>query len=61
MNCKDAISLGDGRELFVVEISFSITSYMDNYCLCLKNGQAAIGAELELISCAEADRHDDNR
>jgi hypothetical protein len=40
MNCIDAVSLGDAREIFVIgsfdlkiDLNFEIHSHLDNFCL----------------------------
>jgi len=37
MNCIDAIYLGDGREVWVIDVDMTIKSYMDNFCLEVGN------------------------
>jgi len=38
-NCIDAISMGDAREIFVLDLNFEIKSYIDMYCLQLGKNQ----------------------
>jgi len=33
MNCIDAISQGDAREVFVIDLNYEIQSHLDNFCL----------------------------
>jgi len=33
MNCFDAIALGDGREVWIIDLDFTIKGYIDTYCL----------------------------
>lgn len=33
MNCIDAVSLGDAREVWIIDLNFEIKSYGDKYCL----------------------------
>lgn len=37
MDCLDAIILGDGREMFVLNEDLSITSYIDKFCIVAKD------------------------
>jgi len=36
-NCLDAISIGDAREIWVLDLNMEIKSYLDMYCL--ENGK----------------------
>jgi len=61
MSCNDAIAMGDGRELFVIQVNFEIKSFIDDYCLQTKNGMVNPETELELMNCLDSSRHEDNR
>jgi len=38
LKCIDSIALGDGREVFVIDDSFKIITFIDEKCLVLKDG-----------------------
>ncbi len=33
MNCIDAISMGDAREVWIIDLNWEIKSYGDKFCL----------------------------
>jgi len=33
MNCIDAVSMGDAREVWIIDLNFEIKSYGDHFCL----------------------------
>jgi hypothetical protein len=37
MNCIDAVSMGDAREVWVIDLFYDIKSYGDKYCLTVMN------------------------
>lgn len=37
MNCIDAVSLGDAREVWVIDLYQEIKSYVDKYCFEVGN------------------------
>jgi len=55
--CTDAISLGDGRELFVIKMDFTIRSFVDNYCMVVED--AEIKDRMPLILEDETNINDD--
>ena len=54
--CEEAISAGDGRELFVMTESGQLKSAVGGLCAILAGNSAAGGGEIELDDC-EAVRH----
>jgi hypothetical protein len=38
MKCADTIGLGDGRELWYITTDFMIRSFVDDYCVAVKDG-----------------------
>jgi hypothetical protein len=60
-DCVEAVAIGDGRELFVVDPQFFITSYVDDFCVASINGDSTTGTGLEAVNCDTAAAADDDR
>jgi len=54
MSCLDALSLGDGRELFILDPSQKIVSYIDRKCIVPKGGYLLKGNEIDVKMCGLA-------
>jgi hypothetical protein len=39
MDCIEAITLNDGRELFYVNFDFKLSMYIDDYCVGPEDGK----------------------
>lgn len=37
MQCIDAITMGDSRDVFTLSTKFEVLSYMDKFCLTMGN------------------------
>jgi len=61
MNCNDAVALGDGREVFVLKMDFTITSFVDSSCVALLNGDTEDQTKIVLQDCSDAGAFEDNR
>jgi len=51
MSCQDAISIGDGRELFVIETNMDLTIFRTGLCVEAKDGLVNSGNILLTENC----------
>lgn len=51
MDCVDAISLADGREIFVLQNNFQISTYQGQNCIETAGGQTQDGARIQVYNC----------
>jgi hypothetical protein len=55
MIASDAIVLGDGRELWVVDPDFTIMNFVDEFCMTPKGATAAPQIDIVTATCDEED------
>ena len=51
MDCTEAIAAGDGRELWTIQNSFEITSYVGGKCIEAAEGDTSDGARVQINDC----------
>jgi hypothetical protein len=61
MECTEAISMGDGRELWIVQNNFQIVSFVGKKCLELKDGDNSDNARIQIKNCWVTNSYGDGR
>lgn len=61
MECTEAIAMGDGRELWIVQNNFQILSYVGKKCLELKEGDNSDNARIQINNCWITNSYGDGR
>ena len=61
MECTEAIAMGDGRELWIVQNNFQILSYVGKKCLELKDGDNSDNARIQINNCWITNSYGDGR
>ena len=51
MDCTEAIATGDGRELWIIQNNFQITSYVGEKCMESAQGDTSDGARVQINDC----------
>ena len=60
-SCVDAISIGDGRELWYYQKSYEISTFINNYCMQSCKDSQEGESNLEIIDCSNVVKFNDNR